>query len=198
MTQQTLNNPSVANQKKILLVGGVLTLAAAVTLWNRPHQIQTIPAVFHFITSKDADGLRTALAHSPSAVREIDIDGNTALHEATATGNPDLVELLLNSGADPNALNARGETPLLSALTAPRNNLKLIQLLLKAGADPQHQFPHGDTLLHIAARVPSINSSAVALLIKNPDQLKSADEGGKTPIQLARDFNNTSFLAALH
>jgi ankyrin repeat protein len=186
MTQQTLNNPSVANQKKILLVGGVLTLAAAVTLWNRPHQIQTIPAVFHFITSKDADGLRTALAHSPSAVREIDIDGNTALHEATATGNPDLVELLLNSGADPNAL------------TAPRNNLKLIQLLLKAGADPQHQFPHGDTLLHIAARVPSINSSAVALLIKNPDQLKSADEGGKTPIQLARDFNNTSFLAALH
>lgn len=84
---------------------------------------------------------------SPSPKRR-DAEENTPLHDAVKWGCLQVVRLLLKYGADPNAVNSFGETPLHSALQKSRMQpdpafgtfdgveYSLIQTLLEAGADP--------------------------------------------------------------
>lgn len=58
----------------------------------------------------------------------------TGLHEATICGNAQLVEYLLNNGADINCCDYEGWTPLHAA--ASLGKVKIVQLLLEYGADP--------------------------------------------------------------
>jgi len=63
---------------------------------------------------------------------------NQALHAALALGrNFDTVRLLLAHGADPNATQAGGFTPLFSAAAANRRDLA--EILIESGARAQHR-----------------------------------------------------------
>jgi uncharacterized protein len=63
---------------------------------------------------------------------------NQPLHAALALGrNPDTVRLLLAHGADPNATQVGGFTPLFSAASAGRHDL--VELLVEGGAHAQHR-----------------------------------------------------------
>lgn len=74
---------------------------------------------------------------------------NQALHAALALGrNPDTVKLLLAHGADPNATQVGGFTPLFSA--APANRRDLIDLLIDSGADAHHRSDLGKTAADFA------------------------------------------------
>lgn len=53
-----------------------------------------------------------AINQTPALVQQAGNLGFTALHWAAQTGHVDIVELLLHSGADPNAVNANGDTAL--------------------------------------------------------------------------------------
>ncbi|XP_022101622.1 receptor-interacting serine/threonine-protein kinase 4-like [Acanthaster planci] len=72
-------------------------------------------------------------------LRKKDRDGNTALHLAARTGNPDTVSLLLQTYTDNNLLaevserNARGETPL--HLAAKQGNSAAVLALLPLSSD---------------------------------------------------------------
>lgn len=69
---------------------------------------------------------------------------NQPLHAALALGkNPETVELLLAHGADPNATQAGGFTPIFSAAAA--NRKALAELLVAHGADPSHANDEGKT-----------------------------------------------------
>ncbi|MBN9414142.1 hypothetical protein ABS71_15700 [bacterium SCN 62-11] len=70
--------------------------------------------------------------------------GSTALHVAAWRSRPALVELLLSRGADANALDGHGRTPLQLAVKAcvdsywmQRRTPESTRLLLQAGADPR-------------------------------------------------------------
>ncbi len=90
-----------------------------------------------------------SLAEAEGAAREQMIGGS--LVYAVAEGRVETTRLLLEAGANPNALNARwGEPwslppPLLYA--AARGHLGVIRLLLDAGADPNPKASSGETLL---------------------------------------------------
>jgi hypothetical protein len=60
----------------------------------------------------DALGLRRCIEQSPDILAVTDDDGNTALHLAVLTRNEKLVRALVDSGADVNAPNNRGHSPL--------------------------------------------------------------------------------------
>jgi ankyrin repeat protein len=81
--------------------------------------------------------LRQLLAEDPAAATSKSPDGFTALHLAIFGGSAEAVRLLLEHGADPNALaisQVARVRPLGTAAFVGRPDLE--QLLLAAGADP--------------------------------------------------------------
>jgi N-acyl-D-amino-acid deacylase len=74
----------------------------------------------------------------------IEIGALTALISAAAYADPSVIDLLLSAGANPNARDVRGMTPLMLALASDRPNVKTVQLLLAKGADPALKDKYGD------------------------------------------------------
>lgn len=73
--------------------------------------------------------------------------GWTPLMAACRTRNTSLVQELLDAGANPNAVNATGTTPLMFAKTVAfaSGDMSVMDLLIAAGADPNAQDKHGLT-----------------------------------------------------
>lgn len=72
-----------------------------------------------------------------------------ALHTALTEGSPARVEILLDRGADIEARNAEGATPLITA--SRLGNLALVSLLLEQGAQLDATDRNGNTALHEAS-----------------------------------------------
>lgn len=62
----------------------------------------------------------------------------------------EMVEALLEAGADVHVQDKDGSTPLLEAV--PNGNLEIVEMLLKAGARPDVENRHGDTPATMAQR----------------------------------------------
>ena len=81
--------------------------------------------------------------------RAMDSNGRNALGGAVAFSNPDIVDLLLDSGADPN--QALGSwTPLMDA--AMQGDSAMVELLLQRGANPNLRDENGHTAAEVARR----------------------------------------------
>ncbi|HEY0548683.1 MAG TPA: ankyrin repeat domain-containing protein, partial [Verrucomicrobiae bacterium] len=70
----------------------------------------------------DLDKVRALVQANPSAI-SARVDGTTALHEATRGGHGEVVKFLIASGANVNALNFSGLTPLKLALGYQRTGI---------------------------------------------------------------------------
>ena len=79
--------------------------------------------------------------------READDLGRTPLHLAVALShNPSVVQLLVDAGAELEARDRHGSTPLHSAIS--NTNLSVIRALLDVGADVEARDRRGHTPLH--------------------------------------------------
>ena len=77
-----------------------------------------------------------------------DIHGGTLLHVASLVGSQRALTFLLAHGADPNATNSAGSTPLMVA--ASENRPATVNALLSAGSSSASRTNAGDTALHHA------------------------------------------------
>jgi ankyrin repeat protein len=117
----------------------------------------------------------------PDLVSSKEADGETALHNAAASGHKDIAELLLVNMADINARDKSGLTPLHYALYFGHNDV--VGLLLKNKADVNSPAIHSLTPLHLAASLGNYNM--VALLLANKADINAKDELGNTPLHYA-------------
>lgn len=103
--------------------------------------------LFAASASGDLDALRDALA--TVQIDQRDQGGRTALMIACRAGQAPAVRLLIEAGADVNAANSNGTTPLMYAKTAAVGNgsTDMLQLLLAAGADINARDSAGRTAL---------------------------------------------------
>jgi ankyrin repeat protein len=88
------------------------------------------------------------------------LKGNTVFHELMKRHNmknSQLIDILLNRGADPNAEGDGGVTPFYFLFTHSSYRwesriVNVAEMFLNAGANPVHSVPDGDTPIYAAAR----------------------------------------------
>lgn len=133
----------------------------------------------------DADRLRAHLEADPDLAARRTHDGWTPLHLSTFFGQQGTMTLLLDRGADPNALseNWMRNTPLHAALNGPLP-ADGIAALIRAGADPNARQKGGFGPLHSAANRGDVAIMTV-LLAAEADPNAAADDG-RTPLDFAR------------
>ncbi|WNG29160.1 ankyrin repeat domain-containing protein [Cystobacter fuscus] len=125
----------------------------------------------------------------PVPVRAEDVSGRTqrgradTLHAAVVRGDRALVRQLLQAGADPNAQDARANTPLMLATDAP-----MVELLVAGGANARAEDTQGRTLVGRIAATASREEPRVQLLravVRAGADVDRANRAGETPLEVA-------------
>ncbi|KAJ7171586.1 ankyrin repeat-containing domain protein [Mycena crocata] len=90
--------------------------------------------------SNDIAGVQNLISSPGVRIDEGGLEGETALHMASALGYADIVETLITAGASVNATDHEGSTSLVHCTRfCPENDsARVVTILLTAGADPLH------------------------------------------------------------
>ncbi len=139
---------------------------------------------FYLAIRNDDLGALKNLIRSPGP-KAADARGNSPLMYAAALGSFESMRLLLDAGADPNAANTFGATPLMWCA----GDAAKVKLLLSKEANPNARSKLGRTPLMIAA----INDGAIEaarLLIEKGADINARDKGGSSVLALAAGSNN--------
>lgn len=107
---------------------------------------------------------------------------NESLYTACLNRNVPAAAELLKNGADPNAANREGYTPL--HIGALQGGFDIVQLLLKNGADPNVTNNRAQTPLHMAVSGDG-DLKVVKLLVEAGAKLDPMNDEGFTPVRLA-------------
>lgn len=110
--------------------------------------------VFSSAGLDDTNALSQVLKEDPEAVRRTNWHGQTALHWAVQNFSVGAVGLLLTAGADPDARDRTGSTPMHRALFGQPS--KVLNLLLKSRASMDLTNDLGETPMMLAMRFPAI------------------------------------------
>ena len=146
-----------------------LTVRASVTVKSSSVNIDKEDAELYLkcaVEEGNPEAVKTCLAQGASVNCKFKDDLYTPLHTAcsssTITGSLDVLNLLLERGADGNACNKWRETPLLIA--ANNGHTTAVEALLKSGADPSLCSEAGWSALTFAAHKVRENQTPLHVL----------------------------------
>lgn len=123
-----------------------------------------------------------------------DDNGVPLLSHAIRRGDEGIMRLLVEHGADVNAVSDdRANTPLMEAAT--RGDVQAVRLLLDSGADPDLKTKYGQTALMLA--VGEGRSNVVQLLLEDGADTSAVDYLGMTARKYAELFRSDDILAML-
>ncbi len=139
------------------------------------------------VNSADLDYLRKNLPKVRETLDKLDSKGRTLLHHASERGNPEVVALLIQSGADPNLPDRKpGNTPL--HIAAIYGKTEALKKLIESGAKLDvPRKADGMTALQSAAGFDK--AEAVEALIAAGADRKRPSPGGRTLLEFARKNN---------
>jgi ankyrin repeat protein len=128
------------------------------------------------------------------------VQGNqkqTPLHSAAYFGNLGIVQKLIEYGADIDARDEGGYTPLY--LSSEGVNLKdpsVVRLLLDHGADVNPRTNHRSTPLHMASRWGAIEVARI--LLEYGADVEAEDDKGRTPLTVGKNRGDVIKLLLEH
>ncbi len=169
------------------VLAGVLLAAAAFGATNTP--------IADVAMQGDMDSVRTLVQEHPGEVNAPQPDGSTALLWAAYWNDQETVKALLAAGANVNASNRDGFTPLYRR-PAPMATLAMVEILLKAGADANSFQAQGQTVLMTAARAG--NAEAVKALLDHGAEVNAKETWrGQTALMWATAENHPDVVQVL-
>ncbi len=104
--------------------------------------------IFDAIEDNDINRVKQLIAQGVDVNAAHEVHGNTLLIISILQNNIDIIELLINKGADVNIENRHGETPLLLAVY--EEDIDIVELLIDTGAGINIKDDAGDTPLSLA------------------------------------------------
>lgn len=122
-----------------------------------------------------------------------DAEGNTALHGAVLSDEPIVAAMLLDAGADLNAINRAGLTPLASACRAA--NWPLAKFLLERGA--KTQLADAEPALVAAASLADDDPEGIRLLLKHRAAINAVDARKRSALMTAAAEGHEEIARAL-
>jgi ankyrin repeat protein len=142
------------------------------------------PNIFEAAATGRVARVKELLKQNPELVHAFSPDGWTALH--LNFGNLEIAKLLLDSGADINAVskNKLTATPLQGSVVM--KNLELAKLLLDRGANVSPRGEEGTTPLHESAGSGQLD--LLKLLLERGADVNARDDAGKTPLTIALEY----------
>ncbi|XP_036441981.1 B-cell lymphoma 3 protein [Colossoma macropomum] len=128
------------------------------------------------------------LAHSPCCPSAFldsrNYEGLTPLHLAVQDGNKKLAKMLLDSGADINAVDIKsGRSPLIHAVE--NNCMEMVNFLIENGCNVNAQSYSGNTALHSACGRGEVE--AVRVLLKNGADSSLKNYHNDTAVMVAKN-----------
>jgi ankyrin repeat protein len=146
---------------------------------------------------QDGPTLRRLLDSDVIDARVRDEQAMTALGRAAGNGWIEGSRMLLARGADPNALDGAGNTPLHNAVRRGASNaVELVDLLIRYGASPDLRGRHGATPLHQAAYFGRADVLE-RLLLDRPAGINAAMDGGFTALHCAASTGDATKMQML-
>ncbi|XP_048773992.1 serine/threonine-protein phosphatase 6 regulatory ankyrin repeat subunit B-like isoform X1 [Ostrea edulis] len=119
----------------------------------------------------------------------------TPLHMAAEKWDPALCELLISAGAQVNAKDSKGCTPLFTAVARMKISSEVVKVLVKAGTQVNEINANGRSPLHIT--VSKNDDLSVVHLLEGRANPNVADNAGLTPLVIAVHENNTKIVSQL-
>lgn len=139
-----------------------------------------LAALITAVRTKSHADVKPLIAAGRDLIGSADPGGSTLLHHAAGFGTVDTLTLLLDAGADVNARNRRGSTPLHWGI----DNEAKVRLLLARGAAVNVRQVEGRTPLYQAASMASAQAVVKQLLAAGADP-NLAIANGRTPLMAA-------------
>ena len=156
---------------------------ADVTAVNKWGQTPLMLAVGNAWSSKSSAVCRRLVTND--SVNVEDCDGNHALHTASRSSNIVTVRLLVDCGADTNAVNKHGQTPLHRAAGGEKDCPELCEILLKHDANVNAVYKDGNQPLHLACK--QGHTKTVKWMLSHGADTNAVNKHGQTPLHTAAD-----------
>ncbi|WDH83424.1 ankyrin repeat domain-containing protein [Paenibacillus urinalis] len=160
-----------------------------------------VTALFEALIAGDKERVSELLTEQPQLANTENEDGLTPLAYAGHLGFEDIVQTLIDHGAEVNAVTHSTiayipSNTALHATIAGERSLNVIKLLLSHGADPNIVDSDGHTALHSAAYHTDL-TEILQLLLDQGAEVSSLTGDGETALQIAEKQGNEKVAAVL-
>ncbi|HYP15025.1 MAG TPA: ankyrin repeat domain-containing protein [Bryobacteraceae bacterium] len=166
-----------------------------ISIQPEPPAKPVTPEVAAFITvarSSDIARAASTIKQKPEIVKATDHAGSTPLHHAAGFGSLGMLKLLLEAGADPNALNGRKSPPLFWGIYDEAR----VRHLIEGGADVNARTVDGLTPVYQAASLGN-GTAILRLLLKKGGKADVKTITGSTPLMAAARRGDTESMRLL-
>ena len=151
--------------------------------------------VFQIVRREGIETFKSAISSGDTSKTT---DGNrTLLHVALAYGRPvEFIEKLIQLGADVNAVDTNGETPLHYA--AVHGRITEAAVLLQSGGDVSLADKHGNTPLWAAVfNARGVYDLVRLMMARGAHCAQKKNRHGRSPLDFARQIGDETLVAIL-
>lgn len=177
----------------------VATVKAEIEKGNNPAELNPSafdPTVLAINNNASNEVIKFLLDQNGNDINKITHDGRIYLHWAASKGNVELVDYLIQKGANINLEDSHDATPLVFAANGGQSNVALYETFFKAGLDPKKKYKNNATLLLLAIANDK-DLSLTTYLVTKGLSLKDVDLDGNTAFDYAARTGNITNLESL-